>query len=66
MLVTVQEDKGDPFVNHRARQTDASSPATATSSNKAKRFATKLDGIEESLGDADDVEVEDGYWQVRK
>ena len=45
MLVTVQEDKGDPFVNHRARakqakQAASSSPAASSSASTPKRFAT--------------------------
>ena len=59
MLVTVQEDKGDPFVNHgsifAASSSDAASASTAATSTlsfqpKPKGFAVKLDRIEEPLG----------------
>ena len=46
-LVTVQEDKGDPFVNHRAKQAASSSPAASSSAFIPKRSAAKLDSIEE-------------------
>lgn len=56
MLVTVQEDKGDPFVNHGSKAVSSpaasSSVATSTFKSKAKRFC-KLDRIEEPLGQDD-------------
>ena len=67
MLVTVQEDKGDPFVNHRSKQAassssspaaSASSAATSSTKSKPKRFAAKLDRMEEPLGQ-DDADAED-------
>ena len=67
MLVAVQEDEGDPFLNHRSKQAasssdaaSASSAATSSTKSKPKRFAVKLDRIEKPLGQ-DDADVEDCY-----